>query len=91
ARAMFGGYGIYIDKVMFALVADDELYLKVDDLNKTRFTDAGLEAFTYLKQGKPFKMSYFQAPADAMEEPEEMREWARSAIDAALRAAAKKR
>ncbi|NIR58502.1 MAG: TfoX/Sxy family protein, partial [Gammaproteobacteria bacterium] len=27
ARRMFGGYGIYLDRLMFALVADDSLFL----------------------------------------------------------------
>ena len=34
ARRMFGGYGIYCEGVMFGLVADDALYLKVDATNR---------------------------------------------------------
>ena len=34
ARAMFGGFGIYKDGVMFGIVVDGELYFKVDDTNK---------------------------------------------------------
>lgn len=30
AKAMFGGFGIYRDNLMFGLVADDILYFKVD-------------------------------------------------------------
>lgn len=87
ARRMFGGYGIYLDRLMFALVADDALYLKVDDESRGEFEAAGLEPFRYVKQGKSFTMSYHAAPEDALEDPELMRDWARKAIDAAMRAA----
>ena len=43
ARRMFGGYGIFLDGMMFALVADDTLYLKVDDESRSEFAAAGLE------------------------------------------------
>ena len=42
ARRMFGGYGIYLDGMMFALVADDILYLKVDGESRSEFTAVGL-------------------------------------------------
>ncbi len=47
ARAMFGGFGIYIDGAMLGLVADGVLYLKVDDVNRADFARAGLEAFSH--------------------------------------------
>lgn len=31
SRRMFGGHGIYRDDLMFAIVADDVLYLKAED------------------------------------------------------------
>ena len=42
ARKMFGGYGIYHQDLMFALVADDTLYLKVDSASKPEFEQLGL-------------------------------------------------
>lgn len=90
SRRMFGGYGIFLDGLMFGLIADNQLYLKVDAENKNQFVDEGLEAFAYLKKGKEMKLSYFQAPDDAMENSETMNQWANSAFSAALRAAAKK-
>lgn len=87
ARRMFGGYGIYLDRSMFALVADDTLYLKVDDRSRGEFEAAGLEPFRYTKKGKSFQMSYHAAPEDALEDAELLREWARKAVDAAFRAA----
>ncbi len=87
ARRMFGGYGIYLDRLMFALVADDTLYLKVDDETRDAFLAAGLEAFRYSRKGKTYRMSYHAAPEDALENAELLRDWARKAVDAALRSA----
>ena len=87
ARRMFGGYGIYLDGMMFALVADDTLYLKVDDESRSEFAAADLEPFRYSKKGKTYEMSYHAAPEDALENAELLRDWARKAADAAMRAA----
>ncbi|MFL9610444.1 TfoX/Sxy family protein [Methylobacillus sp. Pita2] len=87
AKHMFGGYGIYHDGLMFALIADDTLYLKADAENRKEFEKLGLPAFRYAKQGKEITMSYCQAPADMLEETEQAVYWARLAYAAALRAA----
>lgn len=91
ARRMFGGYGIYLDKRMFALVANDTLYLKVDGASREEFLAAALEPFSYAKKGKIYQLSYYAAPEDALENAELMRDWARKAVDAAMRAAGSKR
>ena len=52
-RRMFGGAGIFLDGVMFGLIADDLIYLKVGESNKQDFIDAGMEPFTYQGKNKP--------------------------------------
>lgn len=83
ARAMFGGFGIYYDELMFALVADDELYFKIGDNNRARFESAGLPRFSYQRNGKRYDMSYARAPEMIFDDPAEMASWANAAIDAA--------
>ena len=90
ARAMFGGYGIFLDGLMFALIADSVLYLKVDGETEDEFKAKGLAPFTYSKKGKSFKMSYYLAPEEVLDDMEEMETWARKAYDSALRQADKK-
>ena len=85
ANPMFGGYGLYAEGVMFALVADDTLYLKADDYSKNDFVELGLAPFRYSKNGSQYKMSYYCAPDEVMEDYETMNFWARKAYDAALR------
>lgn len=86
ARKMFGGFGLFFDGVMFGLIADDTLYLKSDPTIEPYFTERDLEQFTYNKRGKPIKMSYFMAPEELFEDPEQAAIWARRSVDAALRA-----
>ncbi|MCG8414351.1 MAG: TfoX/Sxy family protein [Pseudomonadales bacterium] len=90
SKRMFGGYGIFLDGLMFGLIADNDLYLKVDDENREDFATLGLQPFTYVKNDKPMQMSYSQAPEEAMEDLDVMREWGAKAFAAALRAASKK-
>jgi len=85
SRKMFGGHGIYHDDVIIGLVANEMLYLKVDSVSVARFEEYGLTQFTYPKGKKLVGMSYYLAPEEALEDPSEMREWAKLAYDAALR------
>ncbi|MBS97321.1 MAG: transcriptional regulator [Oceanospirillaceae bacterium] len=85
-RRMFGGTGLFLDGLMFALVIDGILYLKADEQTRARFIDQGLEPFTYLRKGKPCSLSYYQAPEEALESLDVMREWGSQAYGVALRA-----
>lgn len=91
ARRMFGGHGIFLDGLMFGLVADRVLYLKADAETEPLFTERGLEPFSYSKQGKRTKLSYYQAPDEALDDSDEMNTWANLAYGAALQAASAKR
>lgn len=91
AKRMFGGHGIFLDSLMFALIADSVLYLKTDKETVVDFEQKDLQAFSYAKNGKEFKMAYYQAPEEALENIEEMNVWANKAYAVALRTAFKKR
>jgi DNA transformation protein and related proteins len=92
ARRMFGGYGIFRDGQMFGLVADRELYLKVDDTNRPEFDALGLPPFSFeMKDGRVSKMSYHRCPEAALDSSRAMITWAESALAAARRSGTKKR
>ena len=76
ARAMFGGYGIYRDEVMFAIIVDDVLYFKVDDTNRGEYEKMGSRPFTYESRGKRATMSYWEVPAEVLDDREEIGQWA---------------
>lgn len=86
SRKMFGGYGIYHDGLMFGLVADEQLYLKVDAESKPEFLERGLEPFRFEMKGKVGEMSYHAAPEEIFDDPALAREWAVRGFEAALRA-----
>ncbi len=85
AQRMFGGHGLRIDGVFMALIAFERLYLKVDATTRPQFEAAGCEAFVYEAKGRRVALGYWSAPPQALESPEDMRPWARLALDAALR------
>ncbi len=86
ARRMFGGYGVFHHNLMFALVADDVLYLKADDESSGLFEQEKLRQFQYQKGPKVVKMSYYMAPEEIFDDPDKARLWAVRAFEAALRA-----
>lgn len=86
ARRMFGGYGLYRQGLMFALVADDVLYLKVDAQNRPAYEAAGVAPFTYDGKSKTVTLPYWEAPSDVFDDTDAMIEWAKGAFAAALRA-----
>ena len=89
ARAMFGGWGFYLDGRMFALVAFETFFIKADLESRTAFESRGLEPFRYEAGGKVSVMSYFQPPSAALDDRELLCEWARKGVAAASRAATK--
>lgn len=83
-KRMFGGVGLSRHDLFFALIAEDALYLKVDDVNRADFEAAGCEPFRPFGGDKP--MSYWSAPLEALEDPDNLAVWVHKAIDAAVRA-----
>ena len=83
-RAMFGGFGIRLDGLMFALIARNTLFMKVDAANRPMFEEAGAEPFRPW-EGKATALPYWEVPADLLEDGGGLCRWARAAFDAAVR------
>ncbi len=90
AKRMFGGISFSMDGKTFAIIAMDQLWLKVDDETRAVFEQAGCEIFTYETAKKISTMNYYTVPPEAMESAALMRPWAELAWGAALRAATTK-
>ena len=84
ARKMFGGVGIYRDGKMFGLIADDVVYLKVDDSNREDFVKAGSSPFKPYPD-KPTSMSYFEVPPNVLDQPEELIKWSERSLSIQLK------
>ncbi|MGC7891111.1 TfoX/Sxy family DNA transformation protein [Vibrio anguillarum] len=69
SRSMFGGFGIFVDDTMFALVVNDKLHIRADDLSTSRFKEQGYEPYIYKKRGFPVVTKYFALPDNCWENP----------------------
>jgi len=74
-KRMFGGVALYKEELAFGMIANDEVYLKVDETNKAKFLKAGATPL------KPFKnnatvLSFYNVPVDVFENSDEFIIWA---------------
>jgi len=80
-RKMFSSYGVYKDGVFFALVVDDVVYFKVDDTNRSAYQKRGSKPFSYTrKDGKIVAMSYWEVPANILEDQQQLAKWIEKSI-----------
>src|SRR5579859_6381985 len=90
-RRMFGKTGVFCNGVMFGMVTDDTLYVRVDDLNKSVFKEAeSTPPLNYEKQGQTIDLAFWRLPERLLDEPDELVTWARAALAAARRVAARR-
>jgi len=90
-RRMFGKTGVFCDGLMFGMVTDDTLYFRVDDHNRAAFKEAeSFPPLNYEKKGRTIDLSFWRAPERLWDEPDELVMWARTALAAARRVAAKR-
>ena len=89
-RRMFGKTGVVCNGLMFGMVMNDTLYLRVDDYNRAVFQEAeSVSPPSYQKKGCTIDLSFWRAPDRLFDEPDELVRWAQLALAAARRVAAK--
>ena len=90
-RRMFGKTGVFCDGLMFGMVTDHTLYFRVDGHNRAAFKEAeSFPPLNYEKKGRTIDLSFWRAPERLWDEPDELVTWARTALAAARRVAAKR-
>lgn len=97
-KRMFGGWGISVDGLNIAFTGDfgegQRLWLKGNDDTRARYEAAGCTIASYVSTrggvSQTHTMNYFSAPEDAMDSPDAMTDWARLAMQCALKAKAAK-
>lgn len=90
-RRMMGAATLYIDGAIFAIVSDDQLWFKADLVSDPIWDEAGCVRFTYqMSEGRSGSMNYRRAPDDVYDDADAMRQWATLALEASVRAPAKK-
>jgi DNA transformation protein and related proteins len=89
-KRMFGGAGIWCDGLMFALIFDGAIYLKVDEASIPDFEREGSRAFVYSRaksKGRVGRasLSYWRLPERLYDDPDELAVWAARAFAIAER------
>ena len=91
-RKMMGGATLYLDGVVFAIMDEGEIWLKADSETDAIWDAEGCERFSVtFRDGRVDTMNYRRAPSDVYDDAEAMQLWARLAVEAGLRGAAKKK
>jgi DNA transformation protein and related proteins len=86
SRRMFGGVGLYCDEFFFGLIAEDVLYLRVDDSNRADYAARGAARFRPYADRPHLSMNYYEAPADVLEDAAQLVTWAQRSVQVAVRA-----
>ena len=90
-RRMFGKTGVFCEGVMFGMVTDNTLYVRVDDQNRAIYKEAeSYPPLNYRKKGSTIDLAFWRVPERLMDEPDELVVWSRAALGAARRVAAKR-
>ena len=72
-KKMFGGYGVFEEDKMFALIdSSGRVFFKVGETNQAKFEEAGSE--------KHARMPYFSVPERVLGDDDLFEEWARLSI-----------
>ncbi len=85
ARSMFGGYGVYKNGIIFALIVDDELYFKVNSSNRSQYEELDSEPFIYNAKGKKVTMSYWKVPMEILEDEDQIGNWLEQSYEISLK------
>ena len=83
-KRMFGVIGLYREGLMFGVLSKDIVYLKVDESNIKKYVDAGSTSLTVFKNNSEVP-SYYELPADVLEDAKEFIKWADESYNIQLR------
>jgi DNA transformation protein len=79
-RRMFGGVGLYQEERFFGFIAGDTLYFKVNDSNRPDYETRGMSRFRPFADKPHLSLTYYEVPADTLEDAEECSLWARKSV-----------
>lgn len=80
-RSMFGGYGLYSGGKFFGIVFNERLYFKTDAATRAVYEQRGMKPFRPSLRQK--LKSYYEVPADVIEDAPTLTDWAKEAINLA--------
>ena len=90
ARRMFSGSGLYQHDVFFGLIFSDTLYFKVNDASRPDYESRGMRRFQPYKDKPHLSFTYYEVPAEVLEDREQLTVWATRSVQAAIAIALEK-
>jgi DNA transformation protein len=88
---MFGGYGIYKEGIIIALLDEGQLYFKSIPDTEPYYKSFGSVPFVYEGKLRPVKMSYWLVPTHVLDDQHLLQEWVNAAYSSALEAQKRKK
>lgn len=84
ARAMFGGYGLYLGDKFFGIVNDGRVFFRTDEVSRAEYVTRGMPPFQPNNRpvGPKTVARNFQVPDEVLADSEMLVEWALRAAEA---------
>lgn len=79
-RSLFGGYSLSVEKVVFALVSEGELYLRACENMKAYVTERQPSPLVFIKRGMPVVLNYYRVDGTLWNDPSSLLSLSRSAL-----------
>lgn len=83
SRSMFGGFGIFCNDTMFALVVNNALHLRAAKQNESEFIALKMAPYTYTKRNFPVITKYYEIPNAWWEQTDLLLNYVTQALDIA--------
>ena len=80
-RSMFGGWGLYLGDVFFGIIYRGRLYFRTDADSHAAYVERGMKPFRPNPKAKQTLHSYYEVPAEIVEDRDALPAWARTAVD----------
>lgn len=78
AKAMFGGHGLYQHGEFFGILHGGRLYFRTSDTSRPAYVERGMQPFR--PSPRQTLASYYEVPPEILEDNDELRAWARTAL-----------
>ena len=78
-RSLFGGFGLYAGAIFFGIIFQGRLYFRTDAVTRASYLERGMKPFR--PNVKQRLNSYYEVPADIIENTDELGDWARAAVN----------
>ncbi|WPU21508.1 TfoX/Sxy family DNA transformation protein [Cedecea neteri] len=84
-RPLFGGYSLTVEGVVFAMVAEGELYLRACEKCAQYFIQKSAPPLMYSKRGLPVALNYYRVDEELWENPDKLVQLSSQALRSAQR------